>query len=82
MCSMISAECKIVFNKLDIEVGEVGSVLKHEQLELDSLGASYTILNPHVPLLAPHLSFSSISNMCIGPNQFSQCYLEHANAAS
>jgi len=79
---MTPVECKIVFNELDIEVGEVGSVLKHEQLELDSLSASYAMLNPHVPLLAPHLSFSSISNMCIGPIQFTQCYLEHGNTAS
>jgi len=62
-------ECIIVFDELDIEVGEVRSALNQEQPKLDCSSASYALLNPHASLLGPHLylSFQSIPNMCIRP---------------
>ena len=72
MCSITPAECKIVFNELDIELGEVGSVLNQEQRELNHSSASYTILNPYVPLLAPHHSHFKLHQICV-LGQFSVC---------
>ena len=84
MCSITPVECKIVFNELDIEVREGGSVLNQEKWELDRSSAGYAILNPHVSLVAPYLclSFKSISNMCIRPVQCMQCCPDHGHTAS